>query len=99
MTDLAQALADDTDTRDRYTRYYPVEGEPQLDDSTIGIYRCYFGEERQAPRTFRSSVGSYHRLQFQSGVIPEVFFPFDNSHLHQAAKPKCLRRTGLLLIA
>jgi len=85
VTGLAQALADDTDTRDLYRRYYPVEGEPQFDDSTIGIYRCailnlttsefdrcYFGEEQQAPRACRSSVGRYHWLQFRSGVNPEV---------------------------
>jgi hypothetical protein len=85
VTDLAQALADNTDTRtrERYTLYYPVEGAPQFDEKTFDTYRCailnltspvfercYFdGKEQQVPRACRSSVGRYHRLR-QSSPSP-----------------------------
>lgn len=95
VMDLAQALANDPNTRDLYTKYYPVEGEPQFDKDTFDIYRCairnltspeidrcYFGEERQAARACRSSVGRYHRLQLRSGVNPKVLSAVPHRTMH-----------------
>jgi sphingomyelin phosphodiesterase acid-like 3 len=96
VTDLAQALADDPDIRKLYTSYYPVEGAPQFDEKTFETYRCailnltrpefercYFdGEEQQALRACRSSVGRHHWLQFRSGGNPEVLPAVPHRTMH-----------------